>query len=458
VKAAFQIAALALCACASFSKERGHDEVATLVAERTGYSTGWQQGGPDADELARRVDARLDGGLTPDSAVEIALVNNPELQTTYEELGISQAELMQAGLLKNPSLGAHVAFPLGDSLSELQFALVQDVLDLLILPLRRSIAADQFAVDVRRVAGRALGVVADVKKAFASFEAASKTLEMTELLVDAAKGSALLAEKQLAAGNISELELVVRQAEYEQLRLDTARDRVELEARRQELNALLGLWGKRSEWKLGAELSEPSPGDVDLGGLEAAAMRQRPDLDAARRQAALFQKAVDLARTSRAVGSIEVGVDYHRDADGPRVMGPSLKIELPIFDQRQAVIARLEAQQRQSEHRLTAVAVEARNDVRAASTRLQVARLEIEHFHSRLLPLRARAVQLAQLHYNGMQLGLPGLLAVKREELEAQRAFIAALRDYWVARAELERAVGGRLGPEGPTPARKEPR
>jgi hypothetical protein len=47
----------------------------------------------------------LQGGLTREHAVEIARLNNPHLQETYDELDVSQADLVQAGLLSNPSLG-----------------------------------------------------------------------------------------------------------------------------------------------------------------------------------------------------------------------------------------------------------------------------------------------------------------------------------------------------------------
>ena len=33
----------------------------------------------------------------------------------------------------------------------------------------------------------------------------------------------------------------------------------------------------------------------------------------------------------------------------------------------------------------------------------------------------------------------------KQAQVEAYRGYVMALRDYWAARAELERAVGGRL-------------
>jgi len=37
------------------------------------------------------------------------------------------------------------------------------------------------------------------------------------------------------------------------------------------------------------------------------------------------------------------------------------------------------------------------------------------------------------------------LLLAKQNEIFAERGYIDALRDYWIASADLERAVGGRL-------------
>ena len=91
--------------CASVSPERGHDQVSTLIGERTGHKTRWEKGPPDDAQLADWVRSVTAQGLTRDRAVEIALVNNPSLQATYEELGISQADMVQAGLLRNPSFG-----------------------------------------------------------------------------------------------------------------------------------------------------------------------------------------------------------------------------------------------------------------------------------------------------------------------------------------------------------------
>ena len=77
------------------------------------------------------------------------------------------------------------------------------------------------------------------------------------------------------------------------------------------------------------------------------------------------------------------------------------------------------------------------------------------HYHDTLLPLRRSVVELSQQAFNGMLIGADRLLDAKRAELEAHRAYLAALGAYWIARAELERATASRLdaGPASPVAA-----
>ena len=49
------------------------------------------------------------------------------------------------------------------------------------------------------------------------------------------------------------------------------------------------------------------------------------------------------------------------------------------------------------------------------------------------------------LEYNAMQMGIFELLQAKQAEIDAGRDYVESLRDYWTARADLEKAVGGRL-------------
>ncbi len=438
-------AALLFLGSCTVSRSAGHVDVARLVEQRSGYKTHWDQGSLADAEVAKVVDTLLHQELTREHAIEIALVNNRTLQATYEDLDVSQADMVQAGLLKNPTLSLGFGIPFTPGGSELEGSLVQDFLDLLVLPLRKKIARERFQAEIQRVAHQVLQVVAEVSKQFAAVQAAEQLCEFRRSVVTATQAAAELSDRLYEAGNVSELVRVGEQTAYEQAQLELEHTELDAAAAREKLNRLLGLWGPQTAWQLAQKLPELPAAEPSLEQLERQALRWRLDVDAARKQVALLTRAVALARDFRLFGRIEVGAEGHQDPDGPRVLGPSLTLELPIFDQRQAQIARLAAEQRQSEHRLQALAVDARSEVRLARAQLMAHRRIIERYTSRLLPLRDKLVEQSQLHYNGMLLGLHQLLTVKQEQMDTYRMYVEALRDYWGARAELERAVGGRL-------------
>ncbi|GEL68842.1 TolC family protein [Myxococcus virescens] len=453
-------AALLAGGCASIQKERGHAEVAALVEERLGRKTRWNQGTPEDAEVARHLDALLKEDLTSDHSVEVALLNNPALQATYEDLGVSQADMVQAGLLSNPTLDGSIGFPIsGRGVSEHEVSLVQDFVDLFTLPLRKRVAREQFMADTLRVAHETLATAAKVRKAFSEVQALQQLTELRRMALQAAVAAADLSARLRTAGNITELELASEQAAAEGVRLELAEGELALVEARENLNRLMGLWGPRTQWTLSEKLPPLPDQEVSLAHLESLAIRQRLDIAAARKQVMLLWNALELARSARFFGRVEVGVHEHQDADGPRLFGPTLSLELPIFDQRQALIARLEAQHRQGERRLMELSVNTRSEVRAARARLLALRLVADRYRRVVLPLREKVVEQSQLQYNAMQIGLFQLLSAKRDQVEAYQGYIEAVRDYWMARADLEQLVGGRLreGSAAPTSSPSQP-
>lgn len=126
-------------------------------------------------------------------------------------------------------------------------------------------------------------------------------------------------------------------------------------------------------------------------------------------------------------------------------MGPTLRLELPIFDQRQATRAKLRAQLRQSQLAIASLAIEIRSSVRLARSRMVASRRLIEYYKSTALKAREQLVALSQLQYNGMQIGLFQLLQAKQSQINGYREYLDTVRDYWIAQAELERAAGGSI-------------
>jgi len=145
--------------------------------------------------------------LDPEDAVEVALLRNQGLVAQYEQLGIAQADLVQAGLLTNPSFGARVRFPSGSGSIDTEFSLAQDFLDLLTVPLRKKVAAAQLEATKARVGQAVLELTAQVRTAIVTLQAAQATAEVRRLILDAQAAAAELRRRQHAAGNVSDLDL-----------------------------------------------------------------------------------------------------------------------------------------------------------------------------------------------------------------------------------------------------------
>ena len=125
-------------------------------------------------------------------------------------------------------------------------------------------------------------------------------------------------------------------------------------------------------------------------------------------------------------------------------MGPSFRLEVPIFNQGKSRLARATAELRRAENRLAGLAVEIRSQTRELRDRLISLRDMARFYHDDVLPTRIKIVNKVLLEYNAMQLSPYELFLAKSQELEAERNYIDTLRDYWITRAKLERTVGGR--------------
>src|SRR5207249_7216953 len=92
-----------------------------------------------------------------------------------------------------------------------------------------------------------------------------------------------------------------------------------------------------------------------------------------------------------------------------------------------------------------ALGVAARSEIREARERMLLTRRLVDSYRGTLIPLRQEVASRALEHYNCMLIGAFDVLAAKRDEIEAYRAYVTSVRDYWVARSDLERALGRRL-------------
>lgn len=438
---------LSLSACASTSSQAPHREVRELIEARSGARL--QNGDkPDDRRIERAVDELLARPLDVTSAVQIALLRNPHLRATLEDLSIAQADLVEAGLMSNP------VFSIGRTAWEQEHIspnLVGNVeasfLDVITIPMKKRVASAQLEGTKADVADQILVLAGEVRSAYFEAQAQAQIAAVRQLVREAAEASAELARRQYDAGTFSDLALNTELALASQAKLDALRSAGHAAGAREELSRHLGLWGTRTRWTLPPRLPEIPDAELDTSRLEARAVAQRLDLVAARRQLQAMSAALSLAKTTRWTGVVQVNVEAGRlRKTGHISFGPSVGIEIPLFNQRQAAVARLEAKVRQARADLEAVAIDVRAEVRSAIARLQTSRAAAHEYGTQLVPVRERIVQFSQQRYDAMLLGPYQLLQAKQSEFDSYREAIEAQRDYWKAHSDLERAVGSQLG------------
>jgi cobalt-zinc-cadmium efflux system outer membrane protein len=443
-------AVLPLGACASTNPQPAFDAARRTVAERTGQDARWARDEAAFREVRASVRELLKNELTPESAVRIALVNNPGLQATYEEVGIAQADLAAASRIENPEIDLMVRFPsAGHQGRNEEGGLALDLLSIFTQPLRKKVAAAELEQTKLRVGDEMLRVAAEAKSALYALEASRQLVARLELILDVDRTAAEFAQRQHDAGTINDLDLRSQTVVYQQTRVELAQARLQVRQDQERMNRLLGLWGPDTEWKTAAGLPEIPAAEVPLERLETHAMTNRLDLEAGRWGVDLIGRAIALRKGTRffPIG-LHAGVSTEKGPEEARVTGPTLALQFPLFDLGGASIARLESEHRRAQRQLEDLAVHARSEVREARDKLISSRDVALHYRNVILPQRVEILDLTLRQYNMMLRGAYDVLLAKQAEVAAEHAYIDAWRDYWIARTELERAVGGKLPPQ----------
>ncbi len=436
------LSAGALAGCAHVDPNPAFADLARTVHLRTGKRVQWNQGTPQDVQAQAAVASLLSRPLTSDSAVQVGLLNNHNLQATYEELGIAQADLVEAGLLKNPVFSFQRRFP-GQAA---EIDLLQQFIDLLLLPMRKRIAAAQFEVAKLRVGHEILTTAADVRAAFYEHQGDQQLVDLRQTVAAATERSAETALKMHEAGNLRDLDLASEQATHAQAKIELAKAQTRAVESREKLNKLMGAFGTQTNWTVAPKLPELPGADFSSSQLELRGIQQRLDLAAARQQFVAEARTRGIARVEAILQGAEIGSHYEHEIEGGvHSTGPSVAVPIPIFNQGQPAAARASAKMRQAEQRYLALAADIRADVRTARDKMLLARRQVEFFKSTALPMRTRVTEESQLQYNAMQITPFQLLQAKQEEVKAGADYVEALREYWVARAELEKAMGGSL-------------
>jgi outer membrane protein TolC len=435
-------ALLLLGACVSLSDDAGFAKVQQAVKERTGADTKWTRSDGELDTVRGRVRELLAKPLGPSEAVQIALLNNPGLQASYAEVGIAEADLVQASRWRGPTL-SFARLRRGEE-TEIERGVFFDVLGLLTIPLSTRASRSRLEATQQRAAGEGLRVALDARKAWFQAVAAQETAKYMEQVRESAEASAELARRMAGVGNFPKLTHAREQAFYADATAQLARARHNATAARERLARLMGLWGEGQAFELPARLPDLPQSVREGGDLEAQALAQRLDVQGARRDAESLASSLGLTKVTRFVSLLEVGVLHNSETGKPQQRGWEVELGIPIFDFGGARAARAERLYMQAVSRTVGTAVDARSEVRETYSAYRTAFDLAKHYRDEIVPLRKRISEEVLLRYNGMLASVFELLADSRDQVAAVNSYIESLRDFWLAESDLQMALTGR--------------
>jgi cobalt-zinc-cadmium efflux system outer membrane protein len=439
--------ALLLGGCATVSKDEAFEDINQDLEQRLGERVHWKQGRPEDEQVAQRVSDLLAGEISVAQSVQVALLNNPMLQARFEDLGIAQANLVQAGLLNNPVFHGEIRWPREDEGRNYDLGVSLDFLRILTIPLRRKVAEAGFESAKLEVSAAVLDLSAQVRKTFYQAQAATQSVEMMQQVVQSTGAAVHAAERLHAAGNIPDLRLANQRALHEEARLFLAAAEGVVLAGRERLNVLMGLWGRDTQWRLAARLPEPPGSDPDLTQIERRAVNSSLELASARLKLQSLAQQLGLDKNTRLLPEFELGYAFERD-DGEKEDGISLGLQIPLFDYGQARVARGQARLRRAQQEYLSTAIQVRSAARLTRESVRLAHARVNHVRKVMLPLSQQIVDESLLSYNAMQIGVFRLLQAQERQIALGQRYIELLRDYWIARADLDLMLSGRM-PDG---------
>ncbi|MBT9612556.1 MAG: TolC family protein [Burkholderiales bacterium] len=433
------LATLALSGCASFSADGGFKRVEGETQSRLGAKV--QVPRPADSAATVQVRTLLAKPLSADDAVQIALLNNPGLKVSLAELQIAEADLVQAGRLRNPGF-SFARLKRGTEI-ELERTFTLDILGLFAIPLKTEIESRRFEQAQLGAAGDVLKLAAETRRAYFNAVAAQESLVYLERVKIAAETSAELAQRMAQVGNWSRLAQMREQLFYADSTNQLARAKQTVIAERERLARLMGLWGSDLNFKLPERLPELPAKPVERTEVETTALQSRLDVQMAKQEVAGMAQSIGLSKATRFVNVLDLGYQHNSSNEAPRQTGYEIDIQIPIFDWGDAKVARAEAAYRQAVNRTAETAINARSEAREAYQAYRTAFDLARHYRDEIVPLRKKISDEQLLRYNGMLISVFELIADAREQVLSVNGYIESLREYWLAETDLQGALSG---------------
>lgn len=439
--------ALTLTGCATVNIDQSIERTNSETAALTGSPAQLLRSVESKSARDRQVADLLKTPLSQQTAVQLAVLNSPALQTLLAERWGDMAAAAQGGRIANPLLSLERV----RLLDELEFGrvLAFGLLDLLTLPQRGKIAKARIVQAELQMTADVVGLVTQVRIAWVTAVAANETAMYTKRVYESAQASAELAKRMQSVGNFNRLQRARQHAFYADAASQLLSSQQAATSAREALIRLLGLKdAQASTLMLPERLPDLPKSTLTAQSVSSALVAQRLDVRMAQQQLDAASQAQGLNLVT-SLTDIELGVrrdtvtDLATDTKNTR-KGYAIGLRLPIFDWGDTQRASMNASTLAAANRLEAALTGAGSDLRESYSAYRTAYDLSRHYRDEVLPLRKVISEENGLLYNGMFIGVFELLADNRDQIKTVMAAIAAQQQFWLSDAALQATLLGK--------------
>jgi cobalt-zinc-cadmium efflux system outer membrane protein len=421
---------LILAGCAHTPCNRAY--VSKALTDRTGHDL---KAVTKPEDFKLPQGTSLADGVTEEESVAIALWNNAQFQADLTELGFARADLIEAGLLRNPMLS--LLFPVGPKQLEATWSLPIDFL------WQRPNRVAAAKLDAERVAENlvqhGLDLACNVRVAYADVVFARAQRRIAAETARLHQEIAAITTARRRAGDLSELEESASRLEALRAQEAALSFTQEAEISRARFNTLLGIDVQDTSFAL-----TPAP-EVELPPrtlpeLFNAAFASRPDLRAAELAIEAAGKRLGWERTK--ILAFTGVLDANGAGKEGLEMGPGAQIEIPLFNWNNGKVARAKAQIEQAAKQYLAVKQRIALEVQEAQTNYLAAQQALTLCRSEWVHTATAAASQAQKAYAAGEVSYLFVLKINRQLFDGRGREAEATANLRRAAARLQHSIG----------------
>lgn len=386
-------------------------------------------------------------GLSRQAAVKIALMNNPVLQAEFENLGISKADLIQAGLYTNPTTNNVFRFATHGETRQtnIENVLTGTISDLWQVPFRKKIFEDELEITTLRILTTILDITENTKSAYDRCIKANLQLENEKIILTYTNELRDEIYYRQLFGYTDDLDKYNIDAQLASVKATIAALEKQQKNAYIHLKKMLGITPSDRAIIL-TDTILTDFGIPSLAELESYALQYRPEIQIFQFKMKRYEHTVRYEK-SRIWKDVTIGPAYKRDFDRPyQGWGLAANFTIPLFDTNYAQIAKAEFEFEQARKELWAETIEIQKELRTALVSFNKIKKEINQYNDIIIPSYEKGIDYAYTYAHTMQLNMVTAFQAQLNLFHAEKDLIEKYYDIHIAYNQLERAHGKIIG------------